>query len=117
ILIRFISHNLIYRQAYMNNISEDRTVVCLQRARRKRLMMSLSEVWRQNLPPPSTGYPSLIFCYPELTATKGRDLLFKQLDREAHRASQFLVIQDVGYDRGGLYIDYDEIGRSSEDAD
>jgi len=46
-----------------------------------------------------------------------QELLFKRLNRLAAQNEQFLIVTDVGYDRGGFYLNFDELGAGSDDGE
>ena len=75
----------------------------------------LIESYSDSLPSPSLRFQNLIFLYPEELAVASNNLLFEQLNRRAFIFNQTLVITDVGFDRSGLYVNFDEIGSCNED--
>ncbi|MDS1310736.1 hypothetical protein [Marinobacter xiaoshiensis] len=83
----------------------------------RRGLRRLLDEYAASLPPPSSRFPYLIFLYPEDLAVDSRHLLFEQLNRRAHKFGQTLVITDVGFDRGGFYVNFDEIGSCDKDPD
>ncbi len=78
---------------------------------------ALAKQYEENLPSPSTIYANIIFLFDEELAVEGRQLLFRRLNILAAQNEQYLVVTDVGYDRGGFYINFDELGTGSHEGD
>jgi hypothetical protein len=83
----------------------------------RRHFHTLAKQHEASLPSPSSLYSNIIFLFDEALATKGRELLFKRLNRLAAQNEQFLIVTDVGYDRGGFYLNFDELGAGSDDGE
>lgn len=92
-------------------------VTDIRKYRIKRDFHALARQYEANLPSPSTVYTNLIFLFNEALAVEGREVLFRRLNSLAKQNGQHLIVTDVGFDRGGFYLNFDELGSGSTEGE
>jgi len=86
----------------------------MDKYKRKKAFQLLATNYELALPPVSFFYPNIIFLFDEKLAVVGREFLFARLNALAVKNRQTLVVTDIGWDRGGFYLSFDELGAGSD---
>jgi len=96
---------------------DDKKVTRLESYKSRKEFLRLAREYEVSLPNPSPSYQNIIFLFDEALAVKGRELLFRRLNRLAVANQQVLIVTDIGYNRSGFYLSFDELGGGSGDVD
>tara|TARA_R110002074_G_scaffold71575_2_gene165401 strand:+ start:1577 stop:1912 length:336 start_codon:yes stop_codon:yes gene_type:complete len=96
---------------------DGKKVTRLENYKSRKQFLRLAREYEVSLPKPSLSYQNVIFLFDEALAVKGRELLFRRLNRLATVNQQVLIVTDIGYSRTGFYLSFDELGAGPEDVD